>query len=491
MSTTSPDRSSPLSHKLLTVVFFSICALVACLGLANSSHDSREPSGYIAPSQLALASYVRKGPTKHNIAIIVDTTAILNHKNGQSWSSSLYDTLAGVRTLLGELSPCRANESTCHTRRNGNARDAVDVVSLFTFPNVETVENEYNCGKDAAQALPYTFPSPTATSLSPIAVTYLSRKQSGTLPEVPMTVQATYQITPYTNDYRTSDSDPALNMDSRLVRSLGGKRGCSGLQAPGGESTFYAGAIYAAQASLLAELAARPGSQNVIILITDGYANSSENQMQSSATDSGIYPSWVNECGQAVTAARDAARAGTRVYSVANWAQSTGCETDVSGAYKGYSPCQTMQAIASSPEYFFSNYPSGSDNPCTSVAHPDLDLTQIFTQIAKSIESYRSATKQRRKTRRVASARILRQTPEIGSVPQALLFPIAWSLIPRITSAYPDAQPSPGTQPSLAASPSLQPSSHSDAGHQCSQRQSSGSSCPLSHSAAAETASSP
>jgi hypothetical protein len=411
MSTTSPDRSLSVSRKsamrrvrtyalptLLTVVFFSTCVLVACLSRANSSHDSQEPPGYIAPSQLELTSFSRKGPAKHNVAIIVDSTAIMIQRNGQGWSSSLDDALAGVRTLLGELAPCRANESTCHTRRDGNARDAVDVVSLFTFPNidVETVENEYNCGE--TKTLPYTFPSPTATSLSPIDVTYPSSKRSGTISEAPKIFQATYQIIPYSNDYRASASVATLNTDSKLVRALSKKEGCRGLKAPGGMSTFYAGAIYAAQASLLAEQAARPGSQNVIILITDGDANSRGAQLKPSATDSGNYPSWVNECGQAITAARDAAIAGTRVYSVANWAQTTGCETDVSGAYKGYSPCQTMQAIASLPEYFFSHDPPGSDSHCLSTAHPDADLNQIFTQIAKSIEPHRSVTKQRRKT---------------------------------------------------------------------------------------------
>lgn len=385
---------------LLTVVLFSIYVLVACFSRANSSHDSLEPSGHIAPSQLELASFFRKGPAKHNIAIVVDSTHILNHKNGQSWSSSLGDALAGVRTLLGELSPCRVNESNCRSRSKGKARDAVDEVSLFTFPNItlEAVENEYNCGKDSSHVLPYTFPSPMATSLSPIAVTYLDRQRSEMIPETEKTSQATYQITPYSNDYRTSDTVKALNLDSNLVRALGGKKGCWGLQAPGGMSTFYAGVIYAAQASLLAEQAARPGSQNVIILITDGDANSRGAQLHPSATGSGNYPSWVNECGQAITAARDAAIAGTRVYSVANWAQSTGCRTDVSGVYKGYSPCQTMQAIASSPGYFFSNYPPGSDATCLSAAHPDADPNQIFTQIAKSIESYRSVTKQRRRS---------------------------------------------------------------------------------------------
>lgn len=402
MSATSPDRSSCVSRKstmrrdgtytlpaLLTVVFFSICALIACLNRAGSSHDSPESSGHIAQSQLALASFSRKSPAKHNIAIIVDSTA----------SSGLGDRLAGVRSLLSKLAPCSANESACRTRRGGNTHDAVDVVSLFTFPNidVETVDNEFNCGKDVAQPLPYTFPSPTATSLLPISVTYADPR-SETIPAVRKTSLATYQITPYSNDYRISDAAQVLNPDSNLVRTVGGKKGCWGLQAPGGESTFYAGAIYAAQASLLAEQSIRPGTQNVIILIAGADANSSGAQLQSSATDSGIYPSRVNECGQAITAARDAAIAGTRVYSVANWTAAKGCFTDVSGPYMGYSPCQTMQAIASSPEYFFSNYPPGSDTPCTSAAHPDSDLTKIFTQIANSIESYQSVTKQHRRS---------------------------------------------------------------------------------------------
>ncbi|WP_263353478.1 hypothetical protein [Acidicapsa acidisoli] len=228
-----------------------------------------------------------------------------------------------------------------------------------------------------------------------MTVTYPTRRNPGSQ-QASMTFQATYQIVPYSNDYRTSDSDKTLNPDSALVRALGGKEGCYGLRAPGGESTYLAGAIYAAQASLVAERAARPGSQNVLILISDGDANSSQKQMQSDATGSGAYPSWFNECGQAITAGRAAAAAGTRVYSVARDAEPTGCPFDVSGETKGYSPCQTMRAIASSPAYFFST--SGSpDNPCISSANPDLDAKQIFAQIAESIQSYRSVSKKRPK----------------------------------------------------------------------------------------------
>jgi len=216
------------------------------------------------------------------------------------------------------------------------------------------------------------------------------------------TFQATYQLTRYSNDYRTSDSIGTLNPNSNLVRAVGGKEGCRGMRAQGGVGASYVGAIYAAQASLVAEQATRPGSLNVIILITSGYADARKHQLQSSATDSGTYPSWLDECGQAITAARDARKAGTRIYSVAYNAPSTGCPTDVSGAFKGYSPCQTMRAIASSPAYFFSYNPSGapsesSDKPCVSAAHPDPNLTRIFTQIARSIRSYRTVPKKRQK----------------------------------------------------------------------------------------------
>jgi hypothetical protein len=93
--------------------------------------------------------------------------------------------------------------------------------------------------------------------------------------------------------------------------------------------------------------------------------------------------SYKNECGQAITAAKDAANAGTKVYAVAYGAESSGCSTDTSGAYKGYTPCQTMEAIASAPQNFFSDYTqSGSGSTCISASQPTSNLNQIFTDIA-------------------------------------------------------------------------------------------------------------
>ncbi|HTV05594.1 MAG TPA: vWA domain-containing protein [Acidobacteriaceae bacterium] len=208
------------------------------------------------------------------------------------------------------------------------------------------------------------------------------------------TVQATYQIVPYSGEYRAADTADTLDHASNLVAAVGGKSGCSSMRPVGGQGTYYASAIYAAQASLVAEQSSRPGSQNVMILITDGWANSMPSQMPSSLPSSGIYPSSVDECGQAIIAARAAARAGTRVYAVAYGALPDGCVTDVSGPYKGYTPCQTMKAIASSPKYFFSDYAIGfPDSRCVSASHRTTKMNQIFKMIAKSIESDKGVRK--------------------------------------------------------------------------------------------------
>ncbi len=125
------------------------------------------------------------------------------------------------------------------------------------------------------------------------------------------------------------------------------------MQSPGGEGTYYAGAIYAAQASLVAAKAANPGSQNVMIILSDGDSNASKAQLAGSAsTTSGVYPSTKNQCHQAVTAAQAATAAGTMVYTVAYGADSSGCSTDS----PSISPCQTMQQMASDSAKFFSDY---------------------------------------------------------------------------------------------------------------------------------------
>jgi hypothetical protein len=217
-----------------------------------------------------------------------------------------------------------------------------------------------------------------------------------------MTYQVTYGIgdsNGFLSDYRTSDTASSLNTSSNLTMAVGGKSGCTAVSDPGGEGTYYAGAIYAAQTALQAEAYANPGSQNVIILVSDGDASATSAQMATSttsstgATNGGTYPSYKNECGQAITAAHVAALAGTKVYAVAYGAETTGCTTDSSGSYpvntggtKTFTPtpCSTMQNIASLPQYFYSDYNqsgSGVDTGCTGYSSTTA-LNDIFTAIA-------------------------------------------------------------------------------------------------------------
>ena len=243
---------------------------------------------------------------------------------------------------------------------SGVAANSVDRVSIFTFPNVttSTTSSEYTCsGSPSTQA--YTTPTPGASSYAP----------SGT----------TYQITGYLSDYRTSDTAASLNTSSYLTEATGGKSGCSGMQTPGGQGTYYAGVIYAAQASLVAQKTANPTSQNVMIILSDGDASTTSGHLSGILKANGLYPSLYDQCQQAVTAAAAATTAGTKVYTVAYGAEASGCSTDT----PSITPCQTMQQMASSSQYFFSDYTAtGGSSSCISASQPTTNLNQIFTQIA-------------------------------------------------------------------------------------------------------------
>ena len=162
------------------------------------------------------------------------------------------------------------------------------------------------------------------------------------------------------------------------------------MQVKGGFGTYYAQVITSAQTYLAAEQALYPNSKNAMILLSDGDATAScttsllgvclTGDMVGASTTTGTYMSTAQECHQAVTAAHTAALAGTRVYSVAYGATSSGCGTDTNPTI---TPCQTMRQIASSPGYFFSDYnATGGDSTCTSAAQPVTSLSQIFQVIA-------------------------------------------------------------------------------------------------------------
>jgi Flp pilus assembly protein TadG len=341
--------------------------------------------------------------TPYNVAIILDATLSQNSSDDNCGATEMVCELNGVQTLLAELFPCIAQSSTCSIT-NGVSANSVDRVSLFTFPNVSvgtasidstcttpipspTYQNQYSYNRTYGNysmlpaattpwsgvptALPYSFPTAGASTYAPSGSTTPS-----------------YQVTPFLSDYRTGDTVTTLNTSSELVKAVGGQNGCAGMMPPnydGNYGTYYAGVLYAAQAALTAEQTANPGSQNVIVILSDGnstapYSLNGITVMPGASQTSGTYPSSKQECHQAITAAQYATSKGTRVYSVAYGSETSGCQYDTNPTI---TPCQTMTGMASAPQYFYSDYSqSGSGSNCVSVDNPNnTSIAQIFANI--------------------------------------------------------------------------------------------------------------
>ncbi len=368
--------------------------------------------------------------TPYNVAILVDTTLSMLFPDADCGSTQIACAMNGVQVLLKNLSPCAASLAKC-TIKNGVAASSVDRVALFTFPNVSsataaqdttcttavptpTVPNRYWSMVNNGLTINFVMPMSTtgATPVTPwsslpaaMAYSFPSVGASSYVPTqsdfatYPMTLgTATYQVTQFLSDYRTSNSAISLNPNSTLVKAAGGVIGCGSMMSPnydGVYGTYYAGAIYAAQSAVVAVKAANPGTENVLIILSDGDAtapqtNGNNTVMGPPATSSGQYPSWVGECGQAVVAAKYATSQGTQVYSVAYGSEPTGCASDqYGGSYPNITPCDTMADMASASQYFYSDYhQSGSGSVCVA-GQPVTSLSDIFTAISADLTTAR------------------------------------------------------------------------------------------------------
>jgi hypothetical protein len=334
------------------------------------------------------------GPSRpYNIAIIVDSTgSMVSHdwNCGSPAPSRLTCSLQGIQVLLQHLDPCGASQTTC-TVTAGMAANSVARVSIYTFPQLlyGTVSSDFDCGSSSPTSTVYSYPPAGAVGYYP-----------GTNYNTP-----TFRVVPFQSDYRTSDTATSLYISSNLTIAVGGNPGCVGMTPPNNvtyQNTYYAPPMYAAQAALLAEQTSHPGSENVMIIVGDGDANTPQNDgstviMPSPATASGSYPSWLGECGQAVTAAKSFS--STIVYTVAYGAKTTGgCWTDQdsafsphpnTSAYPNIQPCDEMAQMASYSWDFFSDYlQSGSGNSCQA-NQAEVSLAGIFLQIAGDLTEAR------------------------------------------------------------------------------------------------------
>ncbi len=345
-----------------------------------------------------------------NVAIIVDGTASMNTTDSNCAGSvtRLVCALNGLQYLLQDTNPCPQGLSSCTTAA-ANFR-----VSLFTFPNVAKTTNTatstsaattgaanfYGCAGVIPTPAPYTFPTAGASSYTPVSLTFTPSGQSK-----PITTQATYQVVDYTSDYYLGTATNRLNSSSNLVKAIGGASGCTAMKSNGGEGTYYAGVINAAQDSLMAQKTLYPKAKNALIILSDGQAQASSSQLNSGVTltTTGLYPSAKDECQQAIMAAQAAATAGTTVYSVAYGSEGSGCLTSSGGTdsssivtgitgftLSALTPCQTMLDIASSTGTFYSDYnQSGSGSTCQDASHTVSSMYDIFASISASFTTPR------------------------------------------------------------------------------------------------------
>lgn len=321
--------------------------------------------------------------SQYNVALLIDTTGSMGGGDGDGNCSGTRIVCAqqGAQILLQSLTPC--------TISGGSSCTGYDNVSVFTYPNVDysSVSNDYTCttGKHGTTQGtptidPYSTPSATATSYAP-------------------TSGATYQVVGFSHDYSSNNSSGgALSTSSDLSIAVGasGLSGCPGMQAKGGEGTYFAGAVYAALSALYAEQTSNPGSLNALVILSDGDANaqctSSNQQIANCLTmnTTGTYPSPINQCQQAITAAQSASST-TTVYTVAYGASTggyktsqDGCDSDRSGTLAGISPCTTLQKMATSAQDFYAD--KGTSCSSTNGA---LDLGAIFSTIGASLQNAR------------------------------------------------------------------------------------------------------
>jgi hypothetical protein len=315
----------------------------------------------LTATSLALAR--GPGPTPPlNVMIIVDTTESMSNFDpnattatcGTSPATKVQCALFGARSLMNALVA------------------AQDYVGIMVFPPLNT-STATNCGTNGHSACgaPVSYDSDCSQATTPIIAPYNAPSST-----------STYQVVGLSNNYQTSSG--ALNTSSPLVTAVQGSSGCYGISAIGGEHTYFAAAITAAQTALTSLGSHQAGVQNIMILESDGEAGNGTGGPSS------------NQCNLAIAAAQTAAQAGTWVYSVA-YGTSTAAgscsdteTTQVNTPYiRNVTACQTMQNIASSPgalpnpSLFFSDS-SGTPGGCTS-QNAASDLGAIFQQIAHSL----------------------------------------------------------------------------------------------------------
>jgi Flp pilus assembly protein TadG len=274
-----------------------------------------------------------------NIAIVLDNTASMENTDpttpvptdcGVANPTRIDCAMVGIQTLLSELWPTQ------------------DDVALFVFPSQTSasITTDVTCSGTERKTLSLT--SYSSSSIYQVAPT------SGLTNNYKTTNTSALQ-TPANSSVVASVCQGNFSSTNGEVASCGS---CYGLYAQGGEGTYLAGAISAAQNVLFNNSA--PNVQNVMIVISDGGAGNGK----TTACPSGTGCS--NQCQASISAAQSAAATGTWVYSIAYGSSTvnsgqTGSSASCSDTESpAISSCNTMADIASDPTKFYSDPMGGT-----------------------------------------------------------------------------------------------------------------------------------
>lgn len=381
----------------------------------------------------ATATAAPSGPPRvpYNIAVILDATPSMVTPDANCGGVTEEQcAMNGIQEMLQKLNPCTVGGSCAY----GDAATYVRV-SFFSFPNVlsTTLSEDYS-GSSAPTGEAYTLPviPPLGSTSGYTPVAYTGTKSSS------KTVwTGTYQITPhsadttnidaygFTSDYYNLADTNAFNPSSILVKIFGNgvtngyMKEPSSTYGSGGGVTYFASAIYAAQAALMAEqqLANKTVGQttnNVIIFVSDGQANTTSGQFPAGDgatkvnntaigdytmdTKTGAYPSNIDPCQQAMIAGQYAKSLGTKVIGIAYGAETNGCTDTNFVAVPTYAkfnvplpssaskivPCMTIENIADSMDDFYAETSSVGCSTTGSNA-PMSRLATIFDAVAVSL----------------------------------------------------------------------------------------------------------
>jgi hypothetical protein len=214
----------------------------------------------VSSVQLSATSYAARGggfPPMH-IMMVLDNTASMNDQDGSGSScggvnnpTRIQCALAGIQTLLAELWPTQ------------------DEVGLIVFPpvNSSTASNDASCSSTAnITPEPYSCYQNTSAPCPSAGTSY---QVVGLTNSYKATNTSTSLASPgSTSSLVNATCQSGLSVDQNGVTSTCGT--CQGDKVQGGEGTYLAGAITAAQAALTANNS--PGVQNVIIVLSDGGA---------------------------------------------------------------------------------------------------------------------------------------------------------------------------------------------------------------------------